>query len=171
MDNNFKNELIDKFIALVESERGIPAKLAKSINKPNSYISSVTTKRNPVNANHLRAVGLVFGPEKVCELLSIGNIESGIAKLVDQRTKPDDIVVQFPKVVEDHIDIVKQFEDHDAAMEINQDLLYIEKESKDAFKEVMNIVKGVKIGISAKGKSDRRKKSMPFSPDRRKKVS
>lgn len=68
----FKKNLSEAFIELLDSKRGIPTKLANSIGKTPSFVSQVKQGK-PVNALHLKAVGLVFGPDKVVELLSLNN--------------------------------------------------------------------------------------------------
>jgi hypothetical protein len=171
MDDKFKDELIDKFIALVESERGIKAALAKSINKPNSYISSVTTKRNPVNATHLKAVGIVFGPRKVCELLSIDYIEPAELSKIKRNGAEEDSIVKTKSSSGAHFCGLDYFEDHDAAKEINQDLVFIERQSREAFEKARNIIKGIKEGVSVKNVGDRQKKPIAWhGEDRRKKT-
>ena len=72
----FLSELSSRFVELMDSERGVQANLSKSINKPSSYFSEIK-RGNPVNALHLKAVGIVFGAEKVLELLSIDNENAG----------------------------------------------------------------------------------------------
>lgn len=69
-EKKFKEELSQNFIKLLDSEHGVATRLAKAIGKKDSSINNVKRNR-PVNALHLKAVGIVFGPEKVLELLSI----------------------------------------------------------------------------------------------------
>ena len=66
----FKNILSEAFIQLVDSERGIASRLAKAVGETPSFVSNVKRGR-PVNAIHLKAVGIVFGPGKVLELLDL----------------------------------------------------------------------------------------------------
>jgi hypothetical protein len=74
---NFYDGISTRFIQLVDSERGIQTKLAKSIGKKPTFINSVKQNR-PVNALHLKAVELVFGPQKVIELISGNEVTDGI---------------------------------------------------------------------------------------------
>lgn len=69
-EKKFKETLSQNFIKLLNSEHGVATKLAKAIGKKDSSINNVKRNR-PVNALHLKAVGIVFGPEKVLELLSM----------------------------------------------------------------------------------------------------
>jgi len=48
--------------------------MAKTVNKNASFFSEIK-RGKPVNAEHLRAAGLVFGPGKVAELLSIDTVK------------------------------------------------------------------------------------------------
>lgn len=68
-ENKFKKTLSKKFIELLDSEHGIASELAKAIGKKASSINNVKRNR-PVNALHLKAVEIIFGPEKVLELIS-----------------------------------------------------------------------------------------------------
>jgi hypothetical protein len=77
MVDYFREELRQRFIDLVESKRGIQAKLSKAIGKKDNYFGAIK-QGNPVNADHLRAVGLVFGSKKVCELLGLDDIDKSI---------------------------------------------------------------------------------------------
>lgn len=70
-----------------------------------------------------------------------------------------------------YIEVIQQFYDHDAVIEISQDLVIIEKESREAFDRARNIIKGIREGVSAISSGDRRKKDTPYNPDRRKQVS
>lgn len=59
-----------RLIELMDRKRGTQTKLAKSIQKPPGFFSEIK-RGKPVNADHLRAVGLVFGPQMVLELLAL----------------------------------------------------------------------------------------------------
>lgn len=141
MEDCFKDELIDRFILLMSSERGIQAKLAKSINKPSSYFNSIK-QRKPVNATHLKAVGNIFGYKKVCELLSIEEFEEERTDITTSQTTPP--------AVKNQIGIIEQFKDQESALEISQDLLYIETQSRETFEKAKNIIKGMKEAVSVK---------------------
>lgn len=69
----FKTKISSAFIALLESKRGVAAALAHSIGKPSSFINEVK-RGKPVNALHLKAVSLIFGPEKMLELMFIDDV-------------------------------------------------------------------------------------------------
>jgi hypothetical protein len=68
---------------------------------------------------------------------------------------------------------MKQFEDQEAAYEIEQNLLYLEQRSKAAFEKARNIIMGLKEGTSVALAGDRRKKSISMleGTDRRKKTA
>jgi len=74
-----QDALSDRFIRLMESKRGLQAKLSKSINKQSSYFSEIK-RGKPVNALHLRAVGVVCGAKAVAKLLAIDTFENGERK-------------------------------------------------------------------------------------------
>lgn len=65
---NIKSDLTKRMVKLLESERGMASKLAKTIGKTATYFSEIK-RGNPVNAIHLKAVANVFGPGKVDEIL------------------------------------------------------------------------------------------------------
>jgi len=69
----FKETLRQRMIELLESKRGVQSLLAKSIGESPSYFSQIK-RGNPVNAFHLKAVGIIFGPKKVVEMLEISNL-------------------------------------------------------------------------------------------------
>jgi len=87
-------------------------------------------------------------------------------------------IVKLKPVVEKHIDVVKQFDDHEAAVDMNQDLVFIEKKSKTKFEKVRSYIKGMREGLEddvevghKKKQLDRRKNNTPFDhPERRKKA-
>lgn len=79
----FKNNLSEAFIQLVDSERGNASKLAKAVGETPSFVSNVKRGR-PVNAIHLKAVGIVFGPQKILELL---DFKSSTDNLADDQFK------------------------------------------------------------------------------------
>ena len=68
--DKFKTDLSKEFTKLLNSRRGLASELARIIGKDPSFINSVK-KNKPVNGLHLKAVELVFGPQKVLELLSL----------------------------------------------------------------------------------------------------
>ena len=81
IDNiDFKENLRQRFISLVESERGLQSKLANSIGKKSNLFAEIK-RGKPVNALHLKAVGEVCGSQKVAELLSIDDIRPPSADL------------------------------------------------------------------------------------------
>ena len=83
-NNKIKSDLSSNIIKLLESEDGIQAKLSKSINKTSSYFSELK-RGKPVNALHLTAVGIVCGPQKVLELMSLDNTGVLPQNLIDQK--------------------------------------------------------------------------------------
>jgi len=89
--------LRERFVALLDSGRGVQSALAKSVGKTASYFSEIR-RGNPVNATHLRAVGIVFGGEKVQELLGITNISESASvsdHLGDLQERLLEIVSEF----------------------------------------------------------------------------
>jgi len=119
--NNFKNKLRDRFIALLDSKRGVQSALAKSVGKTASYFSEIR-RGNPVNAIHLRAVGMVFGVKKVQELLGIANDTQDDAGFT-------------------HSDLVMLFQQKDLAMRVNLELLKLEKINPDTINDVLEFIK------------------------------
>ena len=66
----FKADLSKEYTKLLNSKRGLASELARTIGKDPSFINSIK-KNKPVNGLHLKAVELIFGPQKVLELLSL----------------------------------------------------------------------------------------------------
>lgn len=66
-------------------------------------------------------------------------------------------------IVDLHTEVVRNFSDHNTAYEINNDLLYIERKSKDDFQKIKYFVKGMKEALSTKDHGgDTHSKSLPF---------
>ncbi len=167
MDDNFRDELRERFIKLVESQRGIQAKLSKSIGKKDNYFGAIK-QGNPVNADHLRAVGIVFGPDKVIELLGIGKLKKSIIDdIVDVKKRFDN---DIPRE-----DCFSDFIQKDLVKECKALMVELEKIDPSELSEVKAFI-DFRISQKlqqAKGyqvEGDRRKKDLPFNPDRRKKV-
>lgn len=136
MDNNKKEltDLAEKLIELMDSERGIQTKLANSVNKLPSSFSNIK-RGKPVNADHLRAVAIVFGPEKLFEILSIEkNHKESIAVICENSSECGS---QKPA----HVEIIQRFKQADLARELNWNALKLEKLNPEALKEVNDFVK------------------------------
>ncbi|MGB3222511.1 MAG: hypothetical protein WBB23_06900 [Desulforhopalus sp.] len=97
MEHNFKDVLRNNMISLLESKRGTQALLAKAINEQASYFTHIK-RGHPVNAMHLKAVGIVFGPQKVLDLLCIGNLPPGDDTEFKDRDRGDRIVERLVKI-------------------------------------------------------------------------
>jgi hypothetical protein len=69
----YREDLSNNFIQLLDSKRGVASNLAKAIGKPPGFINEVR-RGKPVNAFHIKAVSIVFGPQQVLELLAIDDI-------------------------------------------------------------------------------------------------
>ena len=125
MNNYFKDELREKFIELLSSERGVQAKLSKSIDKKPSYFSEIK-RGSPVNAMHLKAVGIVFGAEKVADMLGIYNKEP-------QAVSKDDVISYEHPVDAKHMELVKEFKYKELAFAVSEKLLRLESISRGLF--------------------------------------
>lgn len=145
-EKKFKVSLSEAFIKLLESNRGIAAKLAKAIGKSGSFINEVK-RGKPVNALHLKAIGLVYGYEKAIQLLSIDdNCEErtnkhGVSASEETESKKEGVIVI------DHSDLVKELESQDMVKEINENLIKIEKKNKQAFRDIYSYIQGVANGL------------------------
>lgn len=131
--NKFKETLEHKFIELLNSERGVQAKLAKSIGKTASFFSEIK-RGKPVNALHLKAVELVYGRDVLLDLLSIDNKKA---------TGTDGHRKDFFELDEDipHSVLVEYFEQGELAKAINWDMIKLEKYDKSALEELHEIIK------------------------------
>ena len=110
-EKKFKIKLATMFVELLESERGIATKLSKAVGKPSSFINEIK-RGKPVNSTHLKAVEIVFGSEKVIELISDKNVYSDIdSRINKQLIDIKNINTELYKKVETYIKGI-----HDAAM-------------------------------------------------------
>ena len=114
----FRGPSEKKLCEWMDAKRGLGSKLSKSINKHNSFFAQLKQGK-PMNADHLRAVLIVLGPEKVLELLSIGG--EGDAATTNN-------TIDMP-----HADLVQKFQDKTVAKEANEALLKIEQASRAVF--------------------------------------
>jgi hypothetical protein len=110
----YREDLSANFIALLDSERGVATKLAKSIGKSSSFINEIR-RGKPVNAFHLKAVAIVFGPLQVLKLMAVDDYS------------PDDDV---------------KFRDWQRGREITKRLAELERMSPKAFDMVATYITG-----------------------------
>ena len=149
-ENKFKADLAARFIKLMDSERGIQTNLAKSVNKPASFFSGIKQGK-PVNALHLKAAGIVFGPLKLLELLAIGELDPGgqeggsnnTIPIVDRRITP-----QNPRE-----GIISLFQDRETARQMNLDMVEIEKLDHDQYLMLIGEIRGTARALKPKKKA------------------
>lgn len=140
----FKNELREKVIKLLDSERGLQAKLSKAVGKPSSFFSELK-RGNPVNATHLKAIGMVFGAGYVNYLLGIDDIcEVDHTPSIEPKRTEESI---DDPVINDHIEIVKKFKHKEVAKKINESLLIIDNQNLNKFEDLEYLIKGVARGM------------------------
>jgi transcriptional regulator with XRE-family HTH domain len=136
----FKNELRERLIQLMASQRGLQSKLSKSIDKKPSYFSEIK-RGSPVNAHHLRAVGIIFGADTVSDLLGISN----------KNQRPD--TQASPQLNETFLDVGKQnliktFKNKERAEKIIKQLANIESLSEQVFQKLESHVNGVETTVN-----------------------
>lgn len=124
-EKTFRATLSERFIELIDSERGLQSKLAETIGKRPSFIGEVK-RGKPVNALHLKAVELVFGPTKVIELLSIDKKEITSQNIVDFLPHPD---------------LVNEFQQKELARELNLNAIKLERVQPEGLKEINEFIK------------------------------
>lgn len=150
------------------SQRDFAVKIGVSYVTLQSYekdASAITVKMT-------KNIASIFGVDLVWLLTGEGDMNSS------GRSENMESVVKLKPVVEKHIDVVKQFDDHEAAVDMNQDLVFIEKKSKTKFEKVRSYIKGMREGLEddfevghKKKQLERRKNNTPFDhPERRKKA-
>lgn len=115
-EKKFKDGLREKVIHLIDSERGLASKTAKTIGKKGSFFSEIK-RGNPVNALHLKAIENVYGPAKLIEIMGINEDESGEAhnikpidpavKILDEAEKETSIKLN-PKQREKVVKILRE---------------------------------------------------------------
>lgn len=158
--------LSEKFISLMDSKRGLAAKMAKAIGKPNSYFSEIR-RGNPVNAQHIRAVGIVLGQRAVIDLLDIndiiardnlGDLQEPIKSPPGSTIYPGDTEGQRLTVLREatpgrltHEDLIARFENKKLALELNQMLLQIEAADPEILRGyVRGFLQGILTGLKSK---------------------
>lgn len=81
-----------KYIGIIDRhKKGFQAELARAIGKESSFFSELR-RGKPVNLNHLRAMGIVCGPQEILEILSIDKSE--------RKTETDELVQQARYVLQ-----------------------------------------------------------------------
>ena len=138
-ENKFRQSLSEKFIKLIDSERGMQSILAEKIGKRPSFIGEVK-RGKPVNALHLKAVELHFGPAKVLELLSLDEKNAHI----------ENIVEVLPLT-----DLVKPFQQKELAKKLISNSLRLEQVKPSALNEINDYInfKIQSIETSASGET------------------
>lgn len=135
-NKNFKEALRLKFVQLLESKRGVQSKLAKAIGKPASYFSEIK-RGNPVNALHLKAAGIVFGPGKVIELLDIDNDSRDGEKASEESRGATN---KITKIIVEYQDLIKQFKNPERAKKANEGLFRLEEFDEQEFNEACDYI-------------------------------
>lgn len=139
----FKDDLSKRFIKLLNSERGTATKLAESIGKDPGFINNVKRER-PVNALHLKAVELVFGPSKVLEMLKepldINDVEfKSKDALKGNQQNP-----------------INSFKDPDKGLQNNERLIGIEMASEELYEKVSDYLKATHEAVKIMQKRERK---------------
>ena len=168
MDDNFREDLRKRFIELVESKRGVQAKLSKAIGKKDNYFGAIK-QGNPVNADHLRAAGIVFGPEKVSELLGLCEINKSIINENVARDSNIKKAIDYSCIA--HSELIKEFKQKDIARACSMRMIELEKIDPAELKEVMDFIE---YRISKKNQQEPKKTPEPTTwsgTDRRKKAA
>lgn len=167
-DNKVKlSPLAIKFLRLLNTKRGLAAAMAKAIDKPNSYFSEIR-RGKPVNANHLRAAGLICGREAVLEILSIDDIlvRDQIGDLQEDLKSPPGSTIptrdtegrKLALLRESrssgrlsHEDLIGLFQNKALARELNDMLLQIEAADPEMLRrDVRRFLQGILIAIESK---------------------
>lgn len=151
--DNFKADLSAKFIKLMESERGTQAKLAKSIGKKTSYFSEIK-RGNPVNSFHLKAVGIVFGSEKVLELLGLNNFGESQAEEDAKGIKDSKPILDRRILRQNQREgVISNFEDKETARQTILALAEIENLDRDRFMLLAGEIRGTARTLKPKKKA------------------
>ncbi|MCP3942188.1 MAG: hypothetical protein GY710_11980 [Desulfobacteraceae bacterium] len=131
--NKFKNSLSQAFIELLNSKRGVASTLAKAVGKPGSFMNEVK-RGKPVNSIHLKAVGIIFGPGKLLELLSI---ETKLDKedVHSVHAKPSNVTIV------QHQDLVTRFKNPEKGLQNNEHLIGIEAISDNLYEKTSTYLK------------------------------
>ena len=134
--DKFKGSLSEGFIKLLDSKRGVSTQLADAIGKPTSFISEIK-RGKPVNSLHLKAVGIVFGKEKVLELMALDNNEYESTDnnvYIDKNSIKNDIDIL-------HSEIVTLFQQKELAQELNWIMIQLERINPENLIEIKGYIK------------------------------
>ena len=135
--NIFRDALSKAFIELLDSKRGVATELGKAVGKQSSFMSQVK-RGKPVNSMHLKAVGIVFGPQKVIELLGLDD------KVGDKNFHGGDkISKETKKIISKHQGLVTRFKNPEKGYRINERLVVIENISDELFNRVDIYIQGI----------------------------
>lgn len=146
-DKKFKASLSDKFIRLLNSEKGLQSKLSKSIGKKPSFFSEIK-RGKPVNALHLKAVDIVYGSHKVAELLSIDTPE--ISDKIPAKEDHLRRIADRTGEEDTREGILSLFQDKEKAREAILKLAEIERADKAQFIGVTFFIQGVCSSLDIK---------------------
>ena len=124
---------------MMDSKRGIQTKLAESINKSPSFFSGIKQGK-PVNALHLKAAGLVFGAEKLLELMAIEIIGSKLTGSNQNNTEQKEERRRIHQ--NQRIGILSNFDDSEMARQMNLDMIEIEKLDRDHYLMLVGEIRG-----------------------------
>lgn len=124
-ENKFRESISRKFISLINSKRGIQSTLAESVGKKPSFIAEIK-RGKPVNALHLKAIEIVFGPSKVLELLAIDDKQPNHENCFDLLPQSNLLMV---------------FKQQEIALEIISNALRLEQIKPDVLKDINEYIK------------------------------
>ncbi len=136
----YREKLADNFIKLLDSERGVAAKLSKSIGKSSSFINEIR-RGKPVNALHIKAVAIVFGTQEVLELMAIDDSQPSADMTFKNQTHGRDIthrLIEMEKISPKAFEMVTTYITgaHEAAKATAERWDGIERRSKERRIEV-----------------------------------
>lgn len=152
--NIFRDNLSKAFIELLNSKRGVATELARAIGKPSSFVSQVKRGR-PVNSIHLKAVGIVFGSQKVIELLEIEDTQT--QKVSIDKNSSYEKMSKIPSIKNQNL--VTRFKDSEKGLENSEYLIGIEQASDDLYKKVSDYLKTTHDTAQIMKKEDHKKTS------------
>ena len=146
----FKSLLSERFVKLLDSERGMQTKLAKTINKSPSFFSELK-RGKPVNALHLKAVEILFGFQKLAEILSIDNNE--VVQGSENNIRPVPIPERRVTQQNPREGILSLYKNRETARQMNLDMVEIEKLDHDQYLILTGEIRGTARALKPKKKA------------------
>lgn len=114
------------------------AEFAQAIGIKHNIIRDIEAGKSLTSTDLALSIEEIFYFSFKWILTGAGEIKTGV------NSKTQEQVIKITGPVQKHMEAVRNFEDHEAALEINNDLIIIEKNSKPLFEKAKTYISGMK---------------------------